>query len=404
MIMQPEPAQGGIRLPDRGATAALEGSSRTVMLEVLRHGPISRADLARRLDLSSASVTRVTKPLVVDGLLRERSAELRSNTGRPAVPLEVVADAAYFVGVKIVKDAVFSVVTDLAGTVVLERKAAVSDRAVESVLAVVVDEVEQLRRTRPRIDAVGVTVGGMVAEHRSVWGVTALGWGRVELADRLARSLQLPVTVENDVKAFTQAEHWFGTGRGLRSFAVITVGVGIGAAFVADDQLVIGDRGLAGLLDHWPLDSDGPACERGHRGCARVLLTAGAVERRAAVELGQTITFVDCMELATAGDPVATRIVAEAAYQLGRFTALVANLVGPQRILISGDGIAYALMAEDELRRGLADARHPLAPADDLVIERFEFFQWARGAAAMAIREYVLRDAGTAAASSGRNR
>jgi predicted NBD/HSP70 family sugar kinase len=371
--------------------SSLEGSARAVMLEVLRHGPTSRADLARRLNLSSASLTRLTKPLVVGGLLRERSAELLSSTGRPSLPLEVVAEAAYFVGVKIVKDAIFSVVTDFAGNVVMRREAPVHDRSVDSVLRVVEAEVRRLKRAQPRIAAVGVTVGGMVSEHSTVWGVSSLGWQTVDLGELLRRRLQLPVTVENDVKAFAQAEHWFGAGRGLRSFAVITVGIGVGAAFIANDELVTGHQGLAGLLDHWPLDPTGPECELcGHPGCVRVSLSSPSLERRASAELGRTVSFDELMDLAGAGDPAADRMARAAAHQLGRFTALVANMVGPERVLLSGDGIGYALLAEPELRRGLTEARHPGAPADDLVIEPLEFFEWARGAAAMAIREHIL--------------
>ena len=48
---------------------ALDPTSQRVALTILRHGPISRAELGRLMGLSSASVTRLTKPLVGAGLL-----------------------------------------------------------------------------------------------------------------------------------------------------------------------------------------------------------------------------------------------------------------------------------------------------------------------------------------------
>lgn len=381
---------------ERPARAPLEGSAQAVVLEVLRHGPISRADLARRLGLSSPSLTRLTKPLLRAGLVRERAAELLSATGRPSLPLEVVGEDAYFVGVKIVRDAVFSVLTDFGGDVVLQRRTPFADPDLGGVLDLVVTEVAALRASGHPVRAVGIAIGGMVADQTSVWEVPALGWGEVDLGALLAPRIGLPVTVENDVKAFTQAEHWFGAGRGLSSFAVVTVGLGVGCGFVLDDQLVTGHRGLAGQLDHWPLDPQGPLCRCGRHGCAEVLLSSGWIARRAGEALGREVTFEETLALATAGDPLVTPVVREVAYQLGRFTALVANFVGPERILLSGDGIGSALLAPDEVRRGLRELRDVTALGhtstdDDLVMEEFEFFTWARGAAAVAIRSHVLQ-------------
>lgn len=372
---------------------SLEGSARAVLLQVLRYGPVSRADLARRLGLSSGSLTRLTKPLLADGLLREGPAQLRAGTGRPSLPLEIVAGAAHFVGITVTVESIFSVVTDLSGAVKQQRCREVSDVSVAAVVETVAAEVGLLRRSHPDIETVGVAVGGMVADHRTVWGVHALGWDETNLRALLEARVGLPVIVENDVKAFTHAEHWFGEGRGLRSLAVITVGVGIGCAFVADDQLVTGHRGLAGLLDHWPLVVGGPVCHLGHVGCVHAVLSNAGLEQQAANALGRRMAAADCIDLARGGDAIARALVDDAAYQLGRFAALVANLLAPQRLLLSGDGIGYGVLAEGELRRGFGDARHPTVPDDDLVVAELGFFAWARGAAAMAIRDFVLAKA-----------
>ncbi|NUS30582.1 MAG: MarR family transcriptional regulator, partial [Streptomyces sp.] len=74
----------------------LSPGERSVAIEVLVHGPLSRTELARRLDLSAGSLTRLTKPLIESGLLIEvpeagASAEVRQ--GRPSQPLDVVADS-----------------------------------------------------------------------------------------------------------------------------------------------------------------------------------------------------------------------------------------------------------------------------------------------------------------------
>ena len=83
------------------------------MLEVLRHGPLARAELARRLGLSPPSLTRLTAPLIEAGLLTETSARRPVGAGRPSRPLDVVPEACHFVGVKLTEDESYCVLTNL---------------------------------------------------------------------------------------------------------------------------------------------------------------------------------------------------------------------------------------------------------------------------------------------------
>lgn len=63
----------------------------------------------------------------------------------------------------------------------------------------------------------------------------------VPLAEVAAAATGLPVTVDNDVRALTVAERWFGAGAGagagLSDFAVVTVGAGIGCGLVVHGQV-----------------------------------------------------------------------------------------------------------------------------------------------------------------------
>ena len=67
------------------------------------HGPASRADLARALDVSPALMTQLTKDLLADGLLVELE-QAPSQGGRPARMLGLVASAGRAIGVKVVAD------------------------------------------------------------------------------------------------------------------------------------------------------------------------------------------------------------------------------------------------------------------------------------------------------------
>lgn len=369
---------------------AADASARSVAIAVLRSGPVSRADLARRLGLSTASLTRLTRPMINSGLLVEQQPETASRTGRPSRPLDIDVGYAYFLGIKITWDVVYVTVCDLKGRVVASDWRPVADTASDAIIELILLIIAEQRRVWKRIAGIGVGIGGTVEGHRLVRRVPALGWTtEQDLAGRLTGPVGLPVSVDNDVRALTQGELWFGDGRDCSSLVMITVGVGVGCAVVIDDHLYEGRRGLAGLVDHQTLDPDGPECPRGHRGCADVLLTSGRIAALAGARLGRTVTFEQCLGLAAAGDPIAEEIIQNAAEHLGLLVARVADLIAPERILLTGDGIGLAIQGEPTLRAALARHRSAIADGEDVRILRSDFYAWARGAAAVAIRRHM---------------
>ena len=217
--------------------AEISDSARELAREVLIHGPISRAELGRRLGLSPASLTRLSKPFLDRGWFIEASETVQGATGRPAKPLDVKVDSGRFVGVKVTGEAAFGVMTDLRAGALDQRERGLNGHAVDVVVDTVVDLVAGLRDGE-ELAGLGISIGGNVADQRVVTRAPFLGWHDVALADRLERELGIAVTVENDVTALTTAEQWFGVVRGRPAFAVVTIGAGVGYGLVIHDRVV----------------------------------------------------------------------------------------------------------------------------------------------------------------------
>src|SRR3954462_13295744 len=94
---------------------ALSEASRSVLVDLLVHGPASRADLARRSGLSPASLTRITRSLVDAHLVSESDAISSQRPGRPSQPMDVNVDQAHLIGIKLSAGQLDSVTTDLRG-------------------------------------------------------------------------------------------------------------------------------------------------------------------------------------------------------------------------------------------------------------------------------------------------
>jgi predicted NBD/HSP70 family sugar kinase len=211
----------------------------------------------------------------------------------------------------------------------------------------------------------------------------------VPFADRLEDRTCLPTTVENDVTALTTAEQWFGPARDAHSFAVVTVGAGVGYGLVVNDRVVVTpDTGL-GLGGHVPLAVDGPRCPEGHPGCSSAMLPSPAIAAEVSRRLGRDVAYDEVLQLAADGVPEAAAVVEAAGRALGRMLGYIANLALVDTIVLSGEGIGLWDVAGGVATVTLRGDRDPEATPVTLHVDGSGFDAWARGAAATAIQSAV---------------
>jgi predicted NBD/HSP70 family sugar kinase len=367
----------------------LDGLARDLALNVLIHGPISRRELADRLGVSAPTLTRLSTPLVERGVLVAADETVGGRLGRPARPLDIVTGNHAFVGVKLSGDAIHAVRTNLRAEIQSSVDAPLTDHDPERVVERIHDVVTALADL-DSLSGVGISLGGSTPDHALVTRAPFLGWTDVPLAKLASERLGRPAVVENDLVALTVGEQWFGDGRHIDNFAVITIGAGVGYGLVTHRRMVTSPDVGVGLVGHFPVDPDGPWCADGHRGCADTMLSMSGVCAQAAVALRRDVTYDEVMALARNGDPASTAIVRQSSLALGRLVAAVANLTMSQRIFVSGEGIGLAEVGRRAVMEGIARDRDPNASPVDLVIQPYDSDLWARGAASVAIQHFVL--------------
>nr|BFF16277.1 hypothetical protein GCM10025699_75800 [Microbacterium flavescens] len=160
---------------------ALGDSGRELAREVLIHGPIARADLGRRLGLSPASLTRLSKPFLDRGLFVEGPERQDGAIGRPAKPLDVRVDSQRFVGVKLTGEQALGVLTDLRARTLASAVVDLPGHGVEQVVEAVVAVVERLSADR---GAGAADAGGGAAGAGA--GAVDVGAGAAGAGDRPA--------------------------------------------------------------------------------------------------------------------------------------------------------------------------------------------------------------------------
>ncbi|GAA3530314.1 ROK family protein [Amycolatopsis ultiminotia] len=244
------------------------------------------------------------------------------------------------------------------------------ENALEDAIAGVVEQL----RNRHEVAAVGLAVAGFVArDRRSVMFAPHLAWRDAPVADRIAKRVGLPVTLEHDVNSAVVGEHRFGAARGARVAALVALGTGIGAGLLLDGEIYRGAHGVAPELGHLTVVPGGRACPCGKYGCwerycSGTALAATAVEllarypgrstvlsREIAGDPG-SVTGRRVAGAARDGDPIALRAMAELAKWLGEGLALVADVFDPEIIVIGGGVSESAPLFLDEAREHYAGA------------------------------------------------
>ncbi|MEV4576347.1 ROK family transcriptional regulator [Nonomuraea jabiensis] len=379
--------------------------TRTAILALLGTvGPLSRSEIARRLDLSPATVTQLTRELMGHGMLEELDLK-PSRGGRPAVRLGLVGSAGRALGVKVTADHLVLVDVRLDGEVLgswerpFDPSAPDALDSLAGAISSVVAESSADERTPPLL-GIGVGVPGSVDDQATgTVNAPTLGWRAMAVGDWLRRRLELPVLVENDVNALAAAERLYGRGRTHRDFLVVTIGRGVGAAIVADGRVYRGARGGAGEFGHLPVDPGGPVCGCGARGCLEAYVGAAGLLASARAR-NVHLDLPALGRAAAGGDAGAREVFAEAGAILGRATAGLINVVDPEVVVVLGEGTAdwplWRASFDAALRAQLYPGRRDIS----VEVESWDDTSWAQGAAALVLATPF--DAAGAAGEQGR--
>jgi predicted NBD/HSP70 family sugar kinase len=406
------------RTPDRVGCgpliAPLSEQTRSLRQQVFERvraaGLIPRVQVAKELAVSPASVTTITQELIESGLIEEVAAPRdgdQPGRGRPAVALGVRAGAHLVAGMKLSDREHTAVVVDfagklIAGDVIPRRPGAMNLPELLDAMDTLLHRVCTKAGITPRdLSAMGLGVPGFVdCEQGMVMWSSVLADRGVALAQAATARIGLPVHIDNDANLVTLAELWFGAGRSLADFAVVTIEHGVGMGCVINHRIYRGARGLGMELGHTKVQLDGALCRCGQRGCLEAYVADYALAREATTALnwahkeGQSMNVLleSLYDHAKAGNTAARSIFRRAGRYLAVGLSNVVNLFDPSLIILSGERMRYDyLYAAETLAEMEQLAISTGRPKPPVKIHAWGDLLWAHGAAALALHEVSER-------------
>jgi len=331
---------------ERNLTSALQ-------LVLSGEGLATRAGIARRTGLTSATVSSLLAGLIADGLVLEGSLA-ESTGGKRATTLRVDASRNVLLSVIVQPGLVRGAVVDLLGDVVQSvAQRTTATATVEDVRAIV-------RRlagaTTARVVAVAVQVPGIV-DADLIRESVQLGWVDVDLGRELAGVVSAPVHLVNDADAEAIADYAISEEFGANQLFV-SLSTGVGAAVIVDGDVLQGATHRAGEIGHVPVlfGDDAPLCACGNRGCLEEVVSVTSL---LGLPRGADLEAVDVAALAAL--PASRERIAAGARALARALLMVSAALDVPNVVLGG---AAPKLGPDFIGHVRAEAaRHPVRAA-----------------------------------------
>lgn len=262
-----------------------ENQSRILYL-LNTYGELSRKEIAAKLSLTPAGITKICSELIGEGVIAERNAiEEQGKSGRREIPLSLCLDDKFVLGICADKDEITYSLSDLSGRLYSKEKRKFTDDIYE-VLNTAQRFLSDVRKNR-NIIGVGVSVIGSVDDS------DFCVWNSAELKKLLESRLKLKTVIENNVKAFVQAELIYGKLDSDVSVLFFKWGPGLGSSIVADGKVYSGNDSGVTEIGHYIVDVGGKKCRCGRFGCLETVVSVEAINDEIAQNTDSRENIID---------------------------------------------------------------------------------------------------------------
>jgi glucokinase len=214
------------------------------------------------------------------------------------------------------------------------------------------------------VAAIGICIPGIShARTGKVWAPNIPGWDDYPLLEELQRSVinkKIKIKIDSDRACYILGEVWKGNARGCRDAIFLSVGTGIGAGILTNNQVLRGSHDIAGAIGWMGLDR--PFKEK-YSLCGDFEYNAsgegiGKVAKEMIEEnnksvlnkiLPEKLLAKDVFDACENGDEVAKKIIGNAIECWGMAVANLVSLFNPEKIIFGGGVFGPALKFLDEI-------------------------------------------------------
>jgi len=360
----------------------LNSTELRVFRAVYNNDLISRVNIARKLKLTRAAVSVITRRLTELKLIHEVGKGAAVNgRGRREVLLSINPVAGYIVSIHFALSYYSFGIVNLKGNIIDKKTQSfpigTSPQEIINNLHEELSRMLELTKiSKQQLYGVGVAIPGIVKyDEGKVCEITLRGWQNFPLRDFLEDKLDLKVYIENDVKTITLGEFQFGTGKHISNMVCLWFEDGIGAGIINEGGLIRGITASAGEIGFNEFILDIPrkksiliADQPKYWGDILSFTNIKATIKRGLKEgwnskLTDNSDIEDLIHAVEAGDPLGIYIIRLMGKVLGAVSANLVYSFNPQILLLAGPLFYRMPQLVDEIK-GYLNKSYLRSPID----------------------------------------
>ena len=326
-------------------TKNLNNTDYQILENIIKNYKISRTDLSKFLELTPAAISKAIKKLITANLIEEKNI-LSSTGGRPRIALKINKDYKKIIGINLGVGFIRIAVSNLDGEFLKVEERKFSFKTQEKVLKLLDEELSHIidEYSRENIIGIGLATHGLVDKKRgSVILSPHFKWKNLEIRKVLEKKYDIPIIVENDVRAMLIAENYYGCAKNMKSFILLYIKNGVGSSIFLNGKIFEGSNYGSGEIGHFIVrENSSIQCRCGKYGCLETEYSEQAIldkiswilEEKKIKENNLTIEMI--YESAKKREEPYYSMIKEASFEIGKVLGNILNILDVNDIIVSG--------------------------------------------------------------------
>lgn len=319
----------------------------------ISNGNDTIAELAKQLDLSVPTVTKLIVELTAQGLVSEFG-KIQTAGGRHPIVYGLNPASAYFVGVDMTKDSLNIALMDFKGNIVdyqmdIPYRFENTPQSFDALCAHIQHFIDNTKQLKDKIFNINLNISGRV-NPESGYSYSSFYFSEEPITEILSKKLNYNVSIDNDTRAMAYGEYMKGVVEGEKNIIFVNVSWGLGIGIIIDGKLYYGKSGFSGEFGHFPIFDNEIICHCGKKGCLETEASGLAIHRKVLERIANgeasiitekvkdlnALTLTDIVKATNQEDPLCIEIVEEVGYILGKYIAGLINIFNPELVVIGG--------------------------------------------------------------------
>ena len=334
----------------------LKQKNRGLVLRLVTTGECtSRIGVAKYTGLSKMAATNIISQLIEEDILEEKETIRVKGKGRNPIQLDLSKRAPKLIGVNIASDICSVVLCDMHLRIIGKTGFYVRKVDPDKIMENICRCIDRVIKKSPKEQfwGIGVAAPGPVDLLRGII-LSHSGFAEMEnipIVEILEEKYHMPVLLESRQNCAALAEKYYGNGHDTEDLLLVGIGEEIGSGVISHGNLRESASGMTPELGHMSIDMNGRECCCGRKGCLRAYIEGSVLRAEYAEATGSDVTFREICRAAEKGEEAADRILGEMTEKLACGLVNAVNLLGPQKVILGGEGFRLPEKYVNELEQ-----------------------------------------------------